>query len=62
MGLKPGEKAQVSGQYLIIEPNGASTHREITAIKDKPLPPTLKPGQKYKLVDPTKNKSGRQKK
>ena len=25
----------------------------------EPMPPTPKPGQGYKIVDPTKNKSGR---
>jgi len=32
---------------------------ERTVTKGEPLPPTPKPGQGYKLVDPTKNGAGR---
>ncbi|MBF0310629.1 MAG: hypothetical protein HQL56_13985 [Magnetococcales bacterium] len=49
--LKPGTPAPQSGQYKI---PGSKT--EITAIKDKPLPPTPNQGQGYRLVDPTKHK------
>ena len=49
-GLKPGQKAPVSGQYKPSKGGG-----EVTAVKGKRLPPA-KPGAKYKLVDPTKRK------
>lgn len=57
--LKPGEKASRSGQYEIVGPRGGGTGRERTVTRGEPLPPTPSKGQQYKLVDPTKNKSGR---
>ena len=51
--LKPGTIAPRSGQY-----ENTGTHKEVTVPKGRPLPPTPKPGQGYRLVDPTKNKSG----
>ena len=56
---KPGEKAPVSGQYIPVGPRGGKGKNEVTSIKGKPLPPTPKKGQKWQLVDPTKNKSGK---
>ena len=56
---KPGQTAPRSGQYGIIGPRGGETGKERTVTKGEPLPPTPKRGQGYKLVDPTKNKSGR---
>lgn len=52
--LKPGQPAPVSGQYV-----ESKTGREITAIKNKPLPPTTEPGLTYRVSDPTKNSSGK---
>jgi hypothetical protein len=57
---KPGQPAPASGQYVVVGPKGGS-HGEVTAIKGKPMPPTPKPSQSYKLVDPTKNGSGKRK-
>lgn len=57
--LPPGSKAPSSGQYEQIGPRGGKTGKEVTGVKNKTLPPTDKPGQVYKLVDPTKNKSGK---
>ena len=56
-GLKPGEKAPCSGQYQQIGPRGGQGH-EVTVTKGEPLPPSQSKGSSYKLVDPTKNKSG----
>ncbi|RUW54084.1 YjzC family protein [Mesorhizobium sp. M1A.F.Ca.ET.072.01.1.1] len=53
---KPGETAPKSGQYEIIGPRGGGTGVERTVVKGEPLPPTLAPGQKYRLTDPTKTK------
>ena len=53
--FKPGEKAKRSGQYEILGPRGGGTGKERTVTKGEPLPPTPKPGQKYKLTDPTKH-------
>jgi hypothetical protein len=58
--LKPGERSPASGQYVEIGPRGGK-HHEITSIKGAPLPPTQMPGATYKLVDPSKNKSGKTK-
>lgn len=58
-GLKPGEKAPVSGQYGVVGPRGGDTGKEVTVVKGEPMPPTTRPGQTYKIVDRTKNKSGR---
>jgi hypothetical protein len=51
----PGEKAPRSGQYGIEGPRGGDTGKERTVVQGEPFPPTPQPGQKYKLVDPTKH-------
>lgn len=56
---KSGEKATRSGQYGIVGPRGGDTGKERTVVKGERLPPTPKPGQSYKMNDPTKNKSGK---
>ncbi len=57
--FKPGQTAPRSGQYGIMGPRGGDTGKERTVTRGEPLPPAPKRGQEYKLVDPTKNKSGR---
>jgi hypothetical protein len=57
--LKPGTPAKRSGQYEQVGPRGGGTGVERTVVKGEPLPPTEKPGMGYKLVDPSKNGSGR---
>lgn len=57
-GLKPGEIAPASGQYEETGPRGGKG-REVTTVRGEKLPPTTKPGSTYKLVDPSRNKSGR---
>ncbi len=54
----PGQKAPYSGQYGIVGPRGGNTGTERTVVKGEPFPPTQKPGQKFVMVDPTKNKAG----
>lgn len=54
--LKPGTSTPKSGQYAVVGPRGGDKGREITSTKGNPLPPTQKPGNGYKLVDPTKHK------
>lgn len=51
----PGEKAPYSGQYEIVGPRGGHTGVERTVTKGEPLPPTLAPGQEYRLADKTKH-------
>jgi len=53
---KPGEIAQVSGQYQIVGPKGGKTGTEVTVVEGKHLPPTPKSGQTFVLVDKTKHK------
>lgn len=55
---KPGEIAPSSGQYQKIGPRGGLGH-EVTVVKGERLPPTPASGSTYKIVDRTKNKSGR---
>ena len=56
--LTPGTPAPSSGQYVEVGPRGGKK-KEITSIKGKQLPPTEKPNSTFKLVDATKNKSGK---
>ncbi len=56
--LKPGNRATRSGQYQQIGPRGGKGI-EVTVVQGEPLPPTPVKGTTYRLVDPTKNKSGR---
>lgn len=58
---KPGEKADRSGQYEIVGPRGGKTGKERTITKGEPFPPTEKSGQRFQLVDPTKNGAGQKK-
>lgn len=53
--LKPGDETPRSGQYGIFGPRGGDTGKERTSTRGNPLPPTPKPGQTYRLVDPTKH-------
>lgn len=55
--LKPGQPAPKSGQYVTVGPRGGQG-KEITSTKGNTLPPAPA-GSTYKLVDGTKNKSGR---
>ena len=57
-GLKPGQKTPRSGQYQQIGPRGGRGP-EVTSVKGATLPPTQISGATYKLVDPTKHKSGK---
>lgn len=54
--MKSGEIAKKSGQYEIVGPKGGKTGEERTVTRGEPLPPTPRPGQGFKLTDPTKHK------
>jgi len=56
---KSEETAPASGHYEILGPRGGRTGEERTVTKGEPLPPTLETGQKYRIADRTKNKSGK---
>jgi hypothetical protein len=60
--LKPGQQAPASGQYAIVGPRGGDTGRERTVVQGESLPPTPQAGQRYQLVDPTRNGAGKPKK
>lgn len=49
--FRPGETAEVSGQYKNIK-----TGKEVTVTRGEPFPPTPKKRQRYILVDRTKHK------
>ena len=51
---KPGEKPEASGIYKIVGPRGGDTGHERTHVKNKPFPPTPKPGEGYRLKSKTK--------
>lgn len=53
---KPGSPTPVSGQYIEVGPRGGAAGRsEVTGVRGKPMPPTSKPGNLWKLTDPTKH-------
>ncbi len=55
--VKPGQPTPKSGQYKTVGPRGGDRgSNEITAVEGKPMPPTQKPGDKFRLVDETKHK------
>ena len=56
--LKPGQKTPASGQYREVGPRGGK-HIEKTMVKGHTAPPSEVKGATYKLVDRTKNKSGK---
>ncbi|MDF5709922.1 MAG: hypothetical protein PUP90_20205 [Nostoc sp. S4] len=53
----PGERTPVSGQYELIDANGEGTGLEVTSTAGNPFPPTSKPNQFYRLVNPTVHKN-----
>ena len=55
--LKPGNRAPASAQYKRVGPRGGAGP-EVTVVKGRTLPPAPR-GTTYKIVDRTKNKSGR---
>lgn len=57
--LKPGEVASASGLYEILGPRGGHTGKERTVSKGETLPPTPRPGERYRMSVRTRNKSGR---
>jgi hypothetical protein len=54
---KPGERDGDSGQYVRVGPRGGQRGpEETTHVEGKPFPPTPKPGEQWKPVDPTRHK------
>jgi hypothetical protein len=52
---KSGQICPTSGQYQIVGKRGGRTGKERTVVEGKRFPPTLEPGQGFRLVDPTKH-------
>jgi hypothetical protein len=50
--LKPGEPAPRSGIYDMVGPRGGLTGEQKVSTESKPLPPTDKAGQGYRLARP----------
>jgi len=57
-GLRPAQTAPQSGQSQQLGPHGGQG-KEVTVTKGEPLPPTPTKSSTCTLVDPTRNKSGR---
>ncbi len=57
-GFRPGETVPRSGQWEQVGPRGGRGD-EVTLPKGKTFPPTPTKGGSFRIVDPTKNKSGR---
>ncbi len=54
--LSPGNIAPESAQYEIVGSRGGDAGgKERTVVKGEPLPPTPKPGQKFRLADRTRH-------
>lgn len=47
------------GQYERVGPRGGHSGHEVTVVRGEPLPPTPNPGSTYRIVDRTRNDSGR---
>ncbi|MDZ8095793.1 MAG: hypothetical protein RMZ42_28190 [Nostoc sp. DedQUE05] len=56
MQYHPGQLAQVSGQYAVIDTLGRNTGYEVTVVRGEPFPPTSAPGYTFVLVDATKHR------
>ena len=54
-GFRSGQRAPRSGQYGMEGPRGGQGP-ERTIVKGEPFPPTLRPGMRYRLKDPTKTR------
>lgn len=53
-GLRPGQSAPDSGQYVQVGPRGG-LGAERTVVRGEPLPPTPRPNMTYTLVDRTRH-------
>jgi hypothetical protein len=50
--LPPGSRTPRSGIYDMVGPRAGATGEQKVSTYDKPLPPTDKPGQGYRLARP----------
>ncbi len=50
--LKPGQPAPESGIYDMVGPRGGFTGEQVVSTHNKPLPPTERPGQGYRIAEP----------
>jgi hypothetical protein len=54
--MPPGAATPRSGVYEQVGPRSGRTGEQISSTRGKPLPPTDKPGQRWKLVKPATHK------
>lgn len=57
--FSPGQNAPISGQYVELNTKGRKIEGEITMVKGKVFPPSIKKGYRYQLIDKTKHRSNR---
>lgn len=57
--LPPGTPAPRSGIYEQVGPRGGKTGEQADSTRGKPLPPTERPNQGWKLVKPAHHRSGK---
>ena len=57
--LTPGTMTPRSGIYEQVGPRGGRTGEQATSTKGNPLPPTVKAGETWKLVEPARHKSNK---
>jgi len=48
---KPGQATPKSGIYDVLRPRGGLTGEQVVSTHNKPLPPTPKSGQTYRLAE-----------
>ena len=56
---KPRQISPASAQAGIVGSRGGKTNQERTVVRGEPFPPTPQRGQQYRIIDRTKNNSGK---
>jgi hypothetical protein len=55
--FRPGQIRPPSGVYDTVSPRGGiKPHAEVTHVQGRPMPPTPKPGDGYRIQDAAKHK------
>lgn len=56
-GMKPGTPTPRSGLYDKIGPRGGDTGEQVSSTRGKPLPPTDRRGETWRLAEPAHHKN-----